>query len=173
MLNGLCATVKTRIQAIFLLLVITFSYSAGACQCSLPVFGAYETATLHSIEQLQVETLVDSGATTTALDAKNIKMHINRFGQRWVYYDFIHRPTGKTVAMHQPVSRVVRIITHSGPPKARAVIKGTISVGGIERTVEMSLINRSNFPQQLLIGRNYLKNTALIDSGGRNLQKGR
>ena len=162
----------TRIKTIFLLLVIAFSYPADACQCSLPIFGAYEIATLHSIEQLQVETLVDSGATTTALDARNIKMHINRFGQRWVYYDFVHRPSGKTVAMHQPVSRVVRIITHSGPPTARAVVKGTISVGGIERTVDMSLINRNKFPQQLLIGRNYLKNTALIDSGSRYLQKG-
>lgn len=165
---------NTRIQTIFLLLVVAaFSSPAGACQCSLPVFGAYEVATLHSIERLRVETLVDSGATTTALDAKNIRMHVNRLGQRWVYYDFVHRSTGKTVAMHQPVSRVVRIITHSGPPTARPVVKGTIGVGGILRNVEMSLINRSNFPQQLLIGRNYLKNTALIDSGSRYLQRGR
>jgi len=164
--------VNTRIQSFFLLLVTSFS--AGACECArgLPVFGAYEFATLHSIGQFRVETLVDSGATTTALDAKNIRMHINRLGRRWVYYDFVHKPTGKTVAMHQPVSRVVRIITHSGPPKVRAVVKGTISVGGIERTVEMSLIDRNNFPQQLLLGRNYLKGTALIDSGGRYLQKG-
>lgn len=125
---------------------------------------------MHSIGQLKVETLVDSGATTTALDAKNIRMHVNRLGQRWVYFDFVHKPSGKTVAMHQPVSRVVRIITHSGPPKARAVVRGTISVGRIERTVEMSLINRNNFPQQLLLGRNFLKNTALIDSGSKFLQ---
>lgn len=157
-------------RSFFLLLAISFP--AAACDCSrrLPVFGAYEVATLHSIKQLRVETLVDSGATTTALDAKNIRMHVNRLGQRWVYFDFVHRPSGKTVAMHRPVSRVVRIITHSGPPKARAVIRGTISVGRIERTVEMSLINRSNFPQQLLLGRNFLKNTALIDSGSKFLQ---
>ena len=163
---------NTRIQSLFLLLVISFSADACECTRELPVFGAYEFATLHSIGQLKVETLVDSGATTTALDAKNIKMHVNRLGQRWVYYDFVHKPTGKTVAMHQRVSRVVRIITHSGPPKARAVVKGTISVGDIERTVEMSLINRNNFPQQLLLGRNYLQGTALIDSGSRYLQKG-
>lgn len=137
------------------------------------VFGAYETATLNSLDQLKVNTLVDSGAMTTALDARNIKMHVNRQGERWVYYDFFHKPSAKKVSMHQPVSRVTRVITHSGIPTARPVVISTISVGKTQRSVEISLINRSNFPQQLLIGRNYLRETALIDSGRTYLQSGK
>ena len=156
-----------KITLVICLLFVLPILPATACECSegLPIIGAYEIATLHSIGELQVETLVDSGATTTALDARNIKMHVDRSGKRWVYYDFVHKPTAKTISMRQPVSRVVRVITHSGPPTTRPVIKGTVSIGALKRKIEMSLINRTNFPHQLLIGRNYLKNTALIDSG--------
>ncbi len=146
-----------------------------ACSCTngLAIFGAYEFATLNSIEHFKVEALVDSGAMTTALDASDINMHVNRRGQRWVYYDFTHKPTAKTITMHQPVSRVVRIITHSGSPTVRPVITGTISIGKVRKKVEISLINRSNFPQQLLIGRNFLEGAALIQSGKKYLQRGK
>ncbi|USE37850.1 RimK/LysX family protein [Endozoicomonas sp. SCSIO W0465] len=137
----------------------------------LPVFGYLENARLVNIDQHPVQSLVDSGATTTALDARNIRMHIKRNGTRWVYYDFVHRQSSQKTPMHQPVSRVARIITHKGAPSERAVVRNTIKVGQIMRTVETSLISRSNFPQQLLIGRNFLKDTALIDSGKRYLQE--
>nr|WP_306671463.1 RimK/LysX family protein [Endozoicomonas sp. ONNA2] len=130
-----------------------------------------ENATLVNIKQHKVTSLVDSGATTTALDARNIRMHIKRNGSRWVYYDFIHRESRQKTPMHQPVSRVARIITHKGAPSERAVVRNTIKVGKITRIIETSLISRSNFPQQLLIGRNFLKDTALIDAGKRYLQE--
>lgn len=163
---------------ITVLLSITQFISARAmanCNCpkGMVVFGTYEAATLENIKQLKVAALIDSGATTTALDARNIKMYVNRQGRRWVYYDFHHKPTGKTVSMHQPVSRVARVITHSGKPKERAVIMNTVSIGPTNKFLEMSLINRSNFPQQLLIGRNYLNGTALIDSGESFLHGGK
>ena len=103
----------------------------AACNCpdDMVVFGTYESAKLENIQQLRVAALIDSGATTTALDARNIKMYVNRKGRRWVYYDFHHKPTGKRVSMHQPVSRVARIITHSGKPKERAVVMNTVSIG--------------------------------------------
>ncbi len=135
------------------------------------LFGYLENATLVNINQHKVESLVDSGATTTALDARNIRMHIKRNGGRWVYYDFVHRESSQKTPMHQPVSRVARIITHEGAPSERAVVRNTIKVGQITRTIETSLISRSNFPQQLLIGRNFLKDTGLIDSGKRYLQE--
>ncbi|MFK0570143.1 RimK/LysX family protein [Endozoicomonas sp.] len=135
-----------------------------------PLFGYLEKATLVNISQQKVDSLVDSGATTTALDARNIRMHVKRNGSRWVHYEFIHKKSGQKTAMHQPVSRVARIITHKGAPSERAVVRNTIKVGNIIRFVDTSLIGRSNFPQQLLIGRNFLKDTALIDSGVKFLQ---
>ncbi|MGI9277742.1 MAG: ATP-dependent zinc protease family protein [Endozoicomonas sp.] len=147
--------------------------SASGCKCGkMAVLGVYETARLENIKKLKVKALIDSGATTTAMDARNIRMYVNRKGRRWVYYDFRHKSSGKTVSMHQPVSRVARVITHSGSPTERAVVKNTVSIGKLTRFVEMSLINRSNFPQQLLIGRNFLSRVALIDSGKSHLQKG-
>ena len=136
----------------------------------MEVLGVYETATLDNIQRLKVAALIDSGATTTALDARNIKIYMNRRGKRWVYYDFRHKPSGRTVSMHQPVSRIARVITHSGSPTERAVVQNTVSIGKTRRFLEMTLINRSSFPQQLLIGRNYLTNTALVDSGQSYLQ---
>ncbi|MET4694941.1 ATP-dependent zinc protease [Endozoicomonas lisbonensis] len=153
-------------------LQLSAARAAEACDCpgDKVIFGLYETATLEDIQQLKVSTLIDTGATTTSLDARNIKMYVNRKGRRWVYYDFYHKPSGKTVSMHQPVSRVARVITHSGSPKERAVVRNTISIGSTRHLLETSLINRGNFPQQLLIGRNYLKKSGLVDSARSYLQ---
>lgn len=155
-------------------LLLNAQAKAEQCPCQKPlaVFGVYEMAYLENINKLQVEALVDSGATTTAMDARNVRMYVNRSGERWVHYDFEHKGSGAKVAMHQPVTRVARIITHSGGPTERAVVHNRIRVGNKDKTVEMSLINRSNFPQQLLIGRNFLRGTALIDSGRSYLQLG-
>ncbi|WP_419535064.1 RimK/LysX family protein [Endozoicomonas sp.] len=167
----------TRLLQLSLLFFFSWMphFASGSSQpCKVgghPLFGYLENATLVNINQLQVESLVDSGATTTALDARNIRMHIKRNGARWVHYDFIHKDSGQKTPMYQPVSRVARIITHKGAPSERAVVRNTIKVGKITRFVDTSLISRSNFPQQLLIGRNFLKDTALIDSGGKYLQE--
>lgn len=134
------------------------------------MFGYLERARLNSLGNQSVEALIDSGATTTALDARNIRMHVNRQGSRWVHYEFVHRQSGKRVPQHQPVSRIARILTHKGAPSERAVVHNTIQIGSIVRFAETSLINRSNFPQQLLIGRNYLADTALVDSDAQYLQ---
>ncbi|WP_257293490.1 RimK/LysX family protein [Endozoicomonas sp. YOMI1] len=153
---------------------LSLSASEASQPCTAggrPLFGYLENATLVNINQHKIASLVDSGATTTALDARNIRMHIKRNGYRWVYYDFVHRESRQKTPMHQPVSRVARIITHKGAPSERAVVRNTVKVGRITRIVEMSLISRSNFPQQLLIGRNFLKDTGLIDAGKRYLQE--
>ncbi|AMO55954.1 hypothetical protein GZ77_07375 [Endozoicomonas montiporae] len=162
----------TLLTSLLIIAPWSVNEAEATCNCSndLVVFGTYETASLVNIESLPVATLIDTGATTTALDARNIKMYINRQGKRWVYYDFHHKPSGKMVSMHQPVSRVARIITHSGSPKERAVVRNTISIGKTKRFLEVSLIDRSNFPQQLLIGRNFLNRTALVNSGKSYLQ---
>ncbi|OED44498.1 hypothetical protein ACH42_07285 [Endozoicomonas sp. (ex Bugula neritina AB1)] len=140
--------------------------NANRCPCDndQPVFGIFESAKLVNIDNLIIEALIDTGATTTAMDAKNIRMHVNRQGKRWVYYDFIHKETGETISMRQPVARVARILTHKGPPTERPVVMNTIAIKGVFKFIEVSLINRSNFPQQLLIGRNFLKGAALVDS---------
>lgn len=157
-------------------LVVSLQLSAARaveaydCSGDKVIFGLYETATLEDIQQLKVSTLIDTGATTTSLDARNIKIYINRKGRRWVYYDFYHKPSGKTVSMHQPVSRIARVITHSGSPKERAVVQNNISIGSISHFLETSLVSRGNFPQQLLIGRNYLKKAGLVDSARSYLQ---
>ncbi|WP_461536567.1 putative ATP-dependent zinc protease [Spongorhabdus nitratireducens] len=129
-----------------------------------------ETARLVNLQKLEVDALIDTGATTTSMDARNIRMYVNRQGKRWVYYDFEHKRSGKTVSMHQPVSRVAYVLTHKGPPAERAVVKNTIAIGDTLRFLEVSLINRNKFPQQLLIGRNYLTDTALVDSGAKHLR---
>ncbi len=141
--------------------------------CVIPkktIFGIYEEASLVNLKNLKVKALIDTGATTTALDASEIRMYMNRQGKRWVYYDFIHRESGTRVSMHQPVNRVIRVITHKGPPAERPVVGNTIKVGKQLQFVETSLINRSNFPQQLLIGRNFLSDTVLVDSARTYLQ---
>ena len=160
---------KLSISALLLFNTLLWSLPVNSVRCPCngneTVFGVLETAKLINIDKLPVDALIDTGATTTAMDARNIHMHINRQGKRWVYYDFVHKPTGKRVEKLQPVARVARIVTHKGPPAERPVVMNTIAIGQQLKHVEVSLINRSRFPQQLLIGRNFLSGTALVNSG--------
>ena len=150
----------------------TYIYADNSCRKfnNFSVFGLEETAALSGLDGIKVNALIDSGAAITSLDARDIKMHVARNGQREVYYNFVHAISGKTVSTRQSVAKVVYIVTHSGHPKKRPIVNQTIKIGNIEKKVQVSLTSRSNFKHQLLIGRNYLAKTALVDSGRRYLQ---
>lgn len=105
---------------------------------------------------------IDSGATTTSIDAKDITP-FERDGERWVRFNLENRDTKETFDIEKPVERVVKIKSHGSDVQERFVVLLDLSIGGISERVEVSLTDRSEFTYPVLIGRNFLMDRAVID----------
>lgn len=130
------------------------------------IMGYLETVTrLDNQFDTRLEALIDSGCTTSSMDASNIRIEQLNNGSQWVRFDVITDPdSDKKVTLLKPVKRYIRVITHKGPPQRRPVIETNIALGNVKITTEVSLTSRSKFPQSILLGRNSLKELAVIDT---------
>ena len=106
---------------------------------------------------------LDTGAKTTSINAADPEF-FQRDGKRWSRFNITNRE-GENVTIEAPVVREATIKRHFGKQQVRPVIMMDICIGNIRKTEEVNLVDRSNLNYQLLVGRNFLKNSLLIDSG--------
>lgn len=118
---------------------------------------------------LVLKARLDTGATLSSLNALDLE-RFERDGQDWVRFD-VRDPEDKQqrITLEHPVKRNIRIVQHSGKHQLRPVIELTLCVGEQLRRADVSLVDRSQFTYQLLVGRNHLRNALLIDPGRRYL----
>lgn len=135
----------------------------AASYSGLEVFGWVERVKLYPIDQ-KVKAKLDTGAKTSSLDARNIRV-VRQGKNRYVRFEFVDPDTKEVTEMRLRRIRGVRIVRHSGQHQHRHVAELDICLGEHRKTIEVSLIDRSNFIYPLLLGRRALENIALIDSG--------
>lgn len=147
------------------------SYAGGTDDCRIGdryVLGYLETVTgIDNQFDTKLTALVDSGATTSSMDARDMTIRQMPNGSYWVRFTLMTEKDGKgkTITLDKPVKRFVRVITHSDSPKRRPVIEASIKLQHhIAITTEFSLISRARFPQSILLGRNTLADLAVVDS---------
>ncbi len=114
-------------------------------------------------EAVRMKAKLDSGAQTSSMNALNLR-RFERDGEPWVSFEIIDPTSNETIAMERPIVRNVRIVRHEEEADRRPVVRMTVRLGEIYQEVDFSLIDRSNFVYQVLIGRNYLRGLAVIDS---------
>ncbi len=110
-----------------------------------------------------LEAKLDTGATTSSIDARNI-YRFRRGKKRFVRFELINRDAAGGQLMERPLVRMVRIKQHDGQYQRRPVVALEICIGRVRRSVEFSLVDRGNFDQPVLLGRNALAGAALVDS---------
>lgn len=118
------------------------------------------------------EAKLDSGAETSSLSAEVIKK-FRRGGERWVRFRILDPATGESHIIVRKRVRTVAVIQHDGERQRRPVVRIGICIAGRTLTTEVSLIDRSEFAYQLLLGRNTLETFALIDPAGMHLSEPR
>lgn len=111
---------------------------------------------------LRLEARVDTGATTTSLHATNVVV-FERDGERWVRFDAGSGEGRQAVTLELPWVRRVRIKGEGEEADTRPVVLIELSGGGVSRRVEVTLNDRSNYEFPLLLGRNFLRDTAVVD----------
>ena len=144
-----------------LLLSIKVYSSDKAVLCST------ELISFPSLDNAEATALIDTGATTSSLDVRNMKIS-PAAGQSSIPKVVSFQLPFSTGVRHfrLPIRRFAYIITHNGPPVSRPVVELPVYLRGMEEgnlVFEFSLVDRSNFPHPVLIGRNLLHGNAVVD----------
>lgn len=112
----------------------------------------------------EVRAKLDTGATTSSLDARIIK-RFRKGGKRWVRFSVRDPETGDEMVIVRERKRTVGIVQHEGENDVRPSVAIEICIAGERRKVEVTLTDRSAFNYPLLLGRRALKNLAVVHSG--------
>jgi hypothetical protein len=105
---------------------------------------------------------LDTGAKTSSIDARDPE-YITRDGEDWVRFSITNRKI-ETVIIEAPIVRHSKIKRHFGERQTRPVILLDLCIGNVRKKEEVNLVDRTGMNYPLLIGRNFLKDTFLIDS---------
>ncbi len=124
------------------------------------VLGVAETGFLPN-HNLLIDAKMDTGAANTSIDAREYQI-FERDGKKWVKFE-LHRTSKGLVHMEYPVKEIIKIKRPGEDSMERPVIEMTIRIGDITQQVDVSLNDRENFTYPLLIGRNFMRDLAVVD----------
>lgn len=137
------------------------SSSLSAQTPELQVFGQIEQTQIKGVST-QLPSRIDSGATISSAHAINIKTH-QEDGQKIVTFDF-PLPSGEMIKMKKKVVRIAKIRqASSNTITTRPVVNLNVIIQGEPIFAEFTLKDRSHMIYPVLIGRNILKNRAIVD----------
>jgi hypothetical protein len=106
---------------------------------------------------------IDTGATTSSLDARNIE-HFERNGERWVRFAMINPDDDSKITLECKVVRNVRIIQAVvEEAERRPVVELGVTVGKTTQTAQFTLSDRRHLEYPVLIGRNILMDVMVVD----------
>ncbi len=112
---------------------------------------------------------VDTGANSSSLHAENL-VEFERDGDDWVRFELTFL-NGDNAVLERPVTRYVRVYQQADREGTRRpVVAMRIRLGDVQETFEFTLADRSHLDQQILLGRNFLANMALVDVGKQFVQ---
>lgn len=143
--------------------------SNASANTSLVRIGAREHAYL-SPPGLQLTARIDTGAKTSSLNAQDMT-EFERDGKPYVRFNIIDPDSGEKIEIIRRVKGHIKIKEHQGEAQSRPIVKMRIRIGSLDQRIEMTLADRSEFKNQILIGRNFLRDFAVVDVSKRFLSK--
>ncbi len=114
-------------------------------------------------QNITLHAKLDTGAETSSINAPDPD-YFERDGKRWVRFRVTNKDI-ESVIIEEPIVRQSNIKRHFGEKQTRPVIRLQICVGHILKKVEVNLVDRSGLNYQLLVGRNFLEDAYLVNSG--------
>jgi hypothetical protein len=119
---------------------------------------------VHIVEAgIDLEAKLDTGAAHSSLHAEDV-VRFARGGSDWVRFK-LRGADGRRVAVERPLTREAKIKRHAAPAQARPVVRLTLCLGGLQREVDVNLVDRRGFDLPLLIGRSFLRGLVAVDAG--------
>jgi hypothetical protein len=111
---------------------------------------------------------IDTGAGSSSLHAENMK-EFERDGKRWVRFDL--KLDNGVSTIERPIKRFVRVVQQADPKGSRRpVVELQVRLGNVRETIEFTLADRSHMDNEMMLGRNFLTDVALVDVGKQFVQ---
>ena len=107
---------------------------------------------------------IDTGAGLTSLHAMDL-IEFERDGKPWVRFTIQESKGGKQKEVERRVKRFINIKQLTGEPQRRPIVLMTINMGPLDERVEVTLTDRTGYLYEVLIGRNFLRDRAVVDVG--------
>lgn len=123
----------------------------------LPVLGAEEYVTVDP-PGVRLKARLDTGTSSSLLDARNVR-EFERDGKAWVKFLVPGADDAPPVEVSRPVLR-------SSPSRAsgrRYVVTLRTHLGSIDQFTEFTLSDRTGQSHAVVLGRNFLRDQALVD----------
>ena len=127
------------------------------------VLGYLETVSVGKLG-LQMKAKLDTGADTSSVHARNVEIYKRGKRDNWVKFRLVGKD-GRSIRYDQNVIRFAQIKTKTGGTIRRPVINLPLCVGGRQGVAEVNLADREPFEYDILIGREFLSDRVLVDSG--------
>ncbi len=125
------------------------------------ILGALENVRLTPPDMI-FSARVDTGAATSSLNAIDL-VELERDGKPFVKFHVLNPTNGEKIELTQRVNGYVRIKEHKGKSHRRPIVKMRVVLANIDEKIEFTLVDRSRFSQQVLLGRNFLRDLAIVD----------
>ncbi len=119
---------------------------------------------------IALDARIDTTATNNALRAESI-VEFERDGQAWVRFALHAGDSATAIAVEQRVSRHIRG-AQSGAAEGvkRPVVRMQVRLGDVQDSFSFVLTDRVEATHQVVLGRSFLKDIALVDVGARYVQ---
>jgi len=114
---------------------------------------------------------VDTGATTSSLTAQDI-VTLERDGQKWARFTIVpEEDSDNSYEVEAPIARIANIRQSStNEVDKRPVVRLTVRIGKMTDTAEFTLTDRSHMSYPILLGREFLKDIAIVDVAKQKVQ---
>lgn len=158
----------TRTNKFIIILIIflcSYSSSSFSKEPARVIAGWVEKVRMEN-QEYDIKAKLDTGAKTSSVHAINIKP-FKKDGKRWAKFTLLLKDSkGKQhkLDLEKPRSRKANIKNHNGEHDPRYVVDLDLCFNGRKYVTEFTLADRSEYIYDVLLGRQFLKRVAIIDS---------
>lgn len=133
------------------------------------VVGRVEWLWIEAINRVY-EARVDTGATTSSISALDITP-FEKDGKRWVRFRLAPDDSDDSFEVEAPLVRYVRIRQASSEELDRRPVAAlTVRMGKMTEVAEFTLADRTQMNYPILLGREFLRDVAVVDVAKQNIQ---
>jgi len=112
--------------------------------------------------RINLSARIDTGAQTSSLNAMDM-VEFERDGKPYVKFNIIDPNTEEKIELTRRVRGHTKIKKHKIESQRRPIVRLRVKLGDLDEHISFTLIDRSKFKQQVLIGRNFLRDLAIVD----------
>ncbi len=130
----------------------------------LPVIGWREWVSLPGLKLPAIKAKVDTGAKTSCLHAFYVDTFVQR-GAPWAVFGVhpLQKNSDLEITCTAPIVDERRVTDSGGHSEKRLVIESVLRLGGVRKKVEFTLTNRDTMSFRMLLGRQAIRRTWIVD----------